>query len=140
MLSFQIAATESALAEPLIMSTEARLKEESWPVWVSDGLDAYGEALKSRHCFVHHYPRTGKQPDRASSNRIREKGVSVTVIPCLVVAHHGVFSIEEVSTYPLERAVIPGTMKCVVGYAQSHLCGFLMIRKELMCITRSRAT
>jgi hypothetical protein len=87
------------------------------------------------------YPRTVTQPDRASSNRNREKGVCTTVIPCLVVARHGVFSIEEVSTrYPLERAVIPGTMKCAVGYAQSHLCGFLMIRKELMCITRPRAT
>ena len=83
-----------------------------------------------------HDPRTVKQPDRASSRRIREKGLCVTVIPCLVVARHDVFSIKEVSMYPLERAVIPGTMKCAMGYAQSHLCGFLMIRKELMCITR----
>ena len=50
-----------------------------------------------------HDPRTAKQPDRASSNRNREKGVCTTVIPCLVVARHGVFSIEEVSTVPLGK-------------------------------------
>ena len=44
-----------------------------------------------------------------------------------------------ISRYPLERAVIPGTTSCAVGYAQSHLRGFLMIRKELMCITRAGA-
>jgi hypothetical protein len=86
------------------------------------------------------YARTVEQPARASSNQNREKGLCVTVIPCLVVARHGVFSIEEVSTYPSERSVIPGTMNCAVGSAQSRLRGFLMIRKELMCITRSRAT
>ena len=49
------------------------------------------------------YPSRGEQPNRASSNRIGEEGFCVTVIPCLVVARHGVFSIEEVSTVPLGK-------------------------------------
>jgi hypothetical protein len=49
------------------------------------------------------YPSTVKQPDRVSSNQNREKGLCVTVIPCLVMARHGVFSIEEVSTVPLGK-------------------------------------
>jgi hypothetical protein len=49
------------------------------------------------------YARTVEQPARASSNQNREKGLCVTVIPCLVVARHGVFSIEEVSTVPLRK-------------------------------------
>ena len=58
MLSFMIDTQEAYLAEPLIASTEERLKAGSWPVWVSDGLDAYGEALKGRHCTLQYYPRT----------------------------------------------------------------------------------
>lgn len=61
MISFMIDATESSLAEPLIMDTERRLSDNEWPVWVSDGLDAYGEALRGRHCIVQTYPRTGKR-------------------------------------------------------------------------------
>jgi hypothetical protein len=49
------------------------------------------------------YPRTVKQTDRAPSNRNKEKGLCTTVISCLVVARHGVFSIEEVSTVPLGK-------------------------------------
>jgi hypothetical protein len=50
------------------------------------------------------YPRTVKQSDRASSNRNREKGLCTTVTSCLlVVARHGVFSIEEISTVPLGK-------------------------------------
>ena len=53
------------------------------------------------------YPRTVKQPDRASSSRIKEKGLCTTVISCLVAARHGVFSIEEVSTVPLGKGCYP---------------------------------
>jgi len=49
------------------------------------------------------YPRRVDQPNRASSNRFTEESVCITVIPCFVVAHHGVFSIEEVSTVPLGK-------------------------------------
>jgi hypothetical protein len=61
MLSFMIGSQEAYLAEPLIASTEERLKAGSWPVWVSDGLEAYGEALKGRHWALQYYPRTGKR-------------------------------------------------------------------------------
>lgn len=61
MISFVVDATESSLAEPLIVGTEMRLAEGEWPVWVSDGLDAYGDALLSRHTVVETYPRTGKR-------------------------------------------------------------------------------
>ena len=49
------------------------------------------------------YPRTVKQPNIASSNRIGEEGIRVTVIPCLVVARHDFFSIEKVSQVPLGK-------------------------------------
>jgi hypothetical protein len=52
MLSFTIDAQEPWLAESLVEKTERSLRKGSWPVWVSDGMDAYGEALKSRHCIV----------------------------------------------------------------------------------------
>jgi hypothetical protein len=61
MISFSIDATESSLAEPLIADTEARLCREAMPLWVSDGLDAYGVALLSRHYVIETYPRTGKR-------------------------------------------------------------------------------
>lgn len=61
MISYQLGKTESVLAEPLIAKTENCLKDGQQPVWVSDGLDAYGAALKQRHCILKEYPRTGKQ-------------------------------------------------------------------------------
>jgi IS1 family transposase len=61
MLSFWIAGQEPDVAEPLIARTEERLLEGTWPIWVSDGMDAYGEALKKRHCLLKLYPRTGKR-------------------------------------------------------------------------------
>ena len=61
MICFQIEATEPQVAEPLIAQTEQRIEPGSWPVWVSDGLDAYGEALKGRHCLLQTYPRSGRR-------------------------------------------------------------------------------
>jgi len=61
MLSFWIAGQEPEVAEPLIAQTEERLQEGTWPVWVSDGMDAYGDALKKRHCILKRFPRTGKR-------------------------------------------------------------------------------
>jgi hypothetical protein len=49
------------------------------------------------------YPRTVKQPHRASSNRNKEKGLCTTASPGLVVARHDVFSVEEVSPVPLGK-------------------------------------
>jgi len=61
MISFKIAASESALAEPLIAETEARLAPGQSPLWVSDGLEAYGAALFNRHHRVETFPRIGKR-------------------------------------------------------------------------------
>jgi hypothetical protein len=61
MISFCIGATESSLAEPLVAHTEGRICKEAMPLWVSDGLDAYGAALFSRHHVVETYPRTRKR-------------------------------------------------------------------------------
>jgi hypothetical protein len=58
MISFSIGATESSLAEPLVTHTEGRLCQGAMPLWVSDGLDAYGTALFSRHHVIETYPRT----------------------------------------------------------------------------------
>lgn len=55
-----LAASEPALAEPLIAATEAKLAANAWPLWISDGLDAYGTALQARHCVLQTFPRTGR--------------------------------------------------------------------------------
>jgi len=70
MISFRIDAKESSLSEPLIAETERRLAKGSWPVWVSDGLDSYGEALKNRHCVLKVYPRTGKRGSPVELNSL----------------------------------------------------------------------
>ena len=61
MISFSMGATEFSLAEPLVADTEARLCHDAMSLWVSDGLDAYGAALLSRHHVLETYPRTGKR-------------------------------------------------------------------------------
>ena len=61
MLCFWIEASEDLLAGPLIAKVEGQLKESCWPVWMSDGFDAYGEALKDRHAKLWTYPRTGRR-------------------------------------------------------------------------------
>ena len=55
-----ITASESGLAAPLIGATEAKLAPDASPLWVSDGLDAYGNALHARHCVLQTFPRTGR--------------------------------------------------------------------------------
>ncbi|MGB9591690.1 MAG: hypothetical protein ACPL1K_04160, partial [Candidatus Kryptoniota bacterium] len=61
MLSFAIDSLEPALAAPLVARTEDRLGEGRWPIWVSDGMNAYREALRERHSILQRYPRTGKR-------------------------------------------------------------------------------
>ena len=60
-LALVIAATEPALAAPLIAATEACLAADNWPTWSSDGLEAYRAALLARHHVVQTFPRTGKR-------------------------------------------------------------------------------
>ena len=60
-IQWEIASQESYLADPLIASTEQRLSHNCWPIWVSDGLDAYGNALKKRHHRIQTFPRTGER-------------------------------------------------------------------------------
>lgn len=60
MLSWEVQPTEGKVAYPLIIQTEATLARSPWPLWVSDGWDAYGEALYQRHCVWRTFPRTGK--------------------------------------------------------------------------------
>jgi hypothetical protein len=55
-----LAASEPALADPLIAATEAKLAADAWPLWISDGLAAYGTALQARHCVLQTFPRTGR--------------------------------------------------------------------------------
>lgn len=50
MLAWEVRRKESEAALPLVKRTEAVLAKEAYPLWVSDGLRAYGEALFSRHC------------------------------------------------------------------------------------------
>lgn len=59
-IAWLVAASEHALAEPLIAATEAKLAPDASPLWLSDGLAAYGAALQARHCVLQTFPRTGR--------------------------------------------------------------------------------
>jgi len=114
MLSFMIGAPEAALAGHLIADTEARLRKDSWPVWVSDGLDAYGEALKDRHCIMQYYPRTGKPgrprrpklvacPELRYGQVVKQRDEKHRVIGICKRSRYGDVPLEKISTVYIER-------------------------------------
>lgn len=114
MLSFAIGAHEAYLAEPLIAAAEERLKAGSWPVWVSDGLDAYGEALKSRHCTLQCYPRTGKRgrprrprlvacPELKYGQVVKQRNERHRLIGVSKRSRYGDVPLEQISTVYIER-------------------------------------
>jgi hypothetical protein len=114
MLSFKISTQEAFLAEPLIADVEERLQAGNWPVWVSDGLDSYGEALKSRHCSLQYYPRTGKRgrPRRASlvaipelkyGQVVKQRDEKHRVIGVFKRSRYGDVPLEKISTVYIER-------------------------------------
>lgn len=114
MLSFMIGAPEAGLAGPLIARTEARLQAGSWPVWVSDGLEAYGEALKDRHCTLQYYPRTGKPgrpprpklvacPELRYGQVVKQRDERHRVIGVCKRSRYGDVPLEKISTVYIER-------------------------------------
>lgn len=114
MLSFVIDSQESSLAEPLIVETERRLEDGGWPVWVSDGLDAYGEALKNRHCILEIYPRTGKRgrprrpklvacPELRYGQVVKKRDERRRVIGVFKQSVYGDIPLQTISTVYVER-------------------------------------
>lgn len=114
MLSFIVGTHEAYLAEPLIAATEERLKAGSWPVWVSDGLDAYGEALKGRHCALQYYPRTGKRgrprrpqlvacPQLKYGQVVKQRDERRRVIGVYKRSRYGDVPLDQISTVYVER-------------------------------------
>ncbi len=114
MVSFMIDTKESSLAEALIGKTEGRLIDGGSPVWVSDGLDCYGEALKDRHCILKTYPRTGKRgrprrpklvacPDLRYGQVVRERDGRHRVIGVFKRSIYGDVPLEMISTAYVER-------------------------------------
>jgi hypothetical protein len=114
MLSFIIGAHEAYLAAPLIAATEARLQAGSWPVWVSDGLEAYGEALKGRHFALQCYPRTGKRgrprrprmvacPELKYGQVVKQRDDRHRVIGVCKRRRYGDVPLEQISTVYIER-------------------------------------
>jgi IS1 family transposase len=114
MLSFIIEATEPSLAEPLITATESHLAGNNWPIWVSDGLDAYGEALKDRHCILETYPRTGKKgrprrpklvacPELRYGQVVKTRDERRRVIGVSKQSVYGDIPLEAISTVYIER-------------------------------------
>lgn len=114
MIFFKIEATEPALAEPLIAQTEERIEDGSWPVWVTDELDAYGEALKSRHCILETYPRTGRRgrprrpklvacPELRYAQVVKERDNRHRVIGVFKRSIYGDIPLEMISTAYVER-------------------------------------
>lgn len=114
MLSFMIGTQEPSLAEPLVERTEERLAKGSWPVWVSDGMDAYGEALKNRHCIVQTYPRTGKRgrprrdklvacPQLRYGQVVKERDTRHRVIGVFKRSRYGDIPFNKITTVYIER-------------------------------------
>lgn len=114
MLSFMIDTQEPSLAEPLVDRTEGRLRKGSWPVWVSDGMDAYGEALKSRHCVLQTYPRTGKRgrprrdklvacPELRYGQVVKERDGKHRVIGVFKRNRYGDIPLTKITTVYIER-------------------------------------
>jgi IS1 family transposase len=114
MLSFMIDVAESSLAEPLIAETEKRINCESWPIWVSDGLDSYGEALRKRHCILKTYPRTGRRgrprrpklvacPQLRYGQVVKKRDERHRVIGVFKRSVYGDIPLETISTVYIER-------------------------------------
>ena len=114
MLSFWVEATEDSLTGPLIADTEGRLQKDNWPVWVSDGLDAYGEALKQRHSTLQTYGRTGKVgrprkprliicPQLCYGQVVKERNKNHRVIGVFKRSVYGDVNLDTISTVGIER-------------------------------------
>jgi hypothetical protein len=114
MISFMIDSTESSLSEPLIAETERRLAQGSWPIWVSDGLDSYGEALRNRHCILKTYPRTGKRgrprrpklvacPELRYGQVVKKRDERHRVVEVFKRSVYGDIPLETISTVYIER-------------------------------------
>lgn len=114
MLSFVIGDLEPSLAAPLVDRTEERLRKGSWPVWVSDGMDAYGEALKGRHCILKIYPRTGKRgrprrdklvacPELHYGQVVKERDERHRVIGVFKRCRYGDIPLHKITTVYIER-------------------------------------
>jgi IS1 family transposase len=114
MLSFMIDVQESSLAAPLVERTEERLRKGSWPVWVSDGMDAYGEVLKGRHCILKIYPRTGKRgrprrdklvacPELRYGQVVKERDERHRVIGVFKRCRYGDIPLHKITTVHIER-------------------------------------
>lgn len=114
MISFMIDRTESSLSEPLIAETERRLAQGSWPIWVSDGLDSYGNALKNRHCILKTYPRTGKRgrprrpklvacPELRYGQLVKKRDERHRIIEVFKRCVYGDTPLETISTVYIER-------------------------------------
>jgi len=102
------------VAEPLIAATEERLKAGSWPVWVSDGLEAYGEALKNRHGALQYYPRTGKRgrprrpkliasPELKYGQVVKQRDERHRITGVFKRSRYGDVPLEQISTVYIER-------------------------------------
>jgi IS1 family transposase len=114
MISFMIDSTESSLSEPLIAETERHLAQGSWPIWVSDGLDSYGEALRNRHCILKIYPRTGKRgrprrpelvacPELRYGQVVKKRDERHRVVEVFKRSVYGDIPLETISTVYIER-------------------------------------
>lgn len=114
MISFIIDSLESSLAEPLIVETEKRLADGSGPIWTSDGLDSYGEALQKRHCILRTYPRTGKRgrprreklvacPELRYAQVVKKRDERQRVMGVFKQSVYGDIPLEMISTVYIER-------------------------------------
>jgi hypothetical protein len=113
-LDWALAASEAALADPLIAATEARLVAPAWPLWISDGLEAYGTALQARHCVLQTFPRTGRPgrprrpqlvacPELRYAQVVKQRDERRRLVGVSKRAVFGEVALEQVHTVHIER-------------------------------------
>jgi hypothetical protein len=103
-VSWEMAQTESLLADSLVGKVKRRLCPSAWPLWVSDGFGAYREALLN-HYADSSYPK-GCMPDpRLRYGQLRKVRAADRVIVTGVhpTAIFGDVDPAEISTWCLER-------------------------------------
>ncbi len=102
------------MADPLIAATEERLVANAWPLWLSDGLDAYGTALQARHCVLQTFPRTGRPgrprrstlvacPELRYAQVVKQRDERHRLVGVVKRAVFGEVPLEQVHTVYIER-------------------------------------
>ncbi len=113
-MHWALAASEATVADPRIAATEEKLVANAWPLWLSDGVDAYGTALQARHCVLQTFPRTGRPgrprrstlvacPELRYAQVVKQRDERHRLVGVVTRAVFGEVPLEQVHTGYIER-------------------------------------